>query len=106
MNSTISDTNLRIQIKYDKLNTKYNRLWEQVTNIGLFVLASVIAYSIAYLQYNVENKTVLLFLKQVIIQLVIIALPIILIFGSFLALLFTTREELKKVLNDNKIFNY
>lgn len=45
----------KLPIKYDKLNTKYNRLWEQSTNIILFIIASIVAYSIVYIQYIMEN---------------------------------------------------
>ncbi len=31
------------QIQYDRINTRYNRLWEQVSNTGLFVLTVITA---------------------------------------------------------------
>ena len=93
---------LRCQIKYDKLNSKYNRLWEQCTNIILFIFASIVAYSIAYLEYS-ENKGFVIFLAKIIIPVVIISIPILLVLGGLLALLFNTGQQVRNLLKENKI---
>lgn len=45
----------KLQLNFEKSNSKYNRLWEQLTNIVLFILASAIAYLITYLQINTNT---------------------------------------------------
>ncbi|MEK6936395.1 MAG: hypothetical protein AABW67_06425, partial [Nanoarchaeota archaeon] len=81
---TNTPISFKFQIKYDKLNTKYNRLWEQCTNTSFFILASIIAYSIAYLQFKTENQTIIIFLSNIILPVTLIAIPVLLVFGGFL----------------------
>lgn len=100
---TNTPISFKFQIKYDKFNTKYNRLWEQCTNTALFILASIIAYSIAYLQFKTENQTIIIFLSNIILPVTLIAIPILLIFSGLLALLFTTGNEVRNMLKDNEI---
>ncbi len=38
---------LKIQIIFEEYNSKYNRIWEQLTNLGIFVLSAVVGYVIA-----------------------------------------------------------
>lgn len=89
------------QIKYDKINTKYNRLWEQLTNMSLFILASFVAYSIAYLQDNTINVAV--FLTKIIIPLLVVLIFLTLTFGILLTLLVQTGKKLHDFLKSNKI---
>ena len=89
------------QIKYDKINTKYNRLWEQLTNMSLFIVASFIAYSIAYLQDNTVSITV--FLTKIIIPLLIVLSILSLTFGILLTLLVQTGKKLHDFLKSNAI---
>ena len=50
MSPKISTIEFKLPIIYDFLNTKHNRICEQLTSIFLFILASVIAYCFLYLQ--------------------------------------------------------
>ena len=98
--------NERLQIKYDKLNTKYNRLWEQTTNISLFILASVVAYSIAYTQYIMQNPLKWgLFLGRLIIPMLSILTPVVVVLTILLTLLFVTGREVHRLVDNYKVFS-
>lgn len=104
MNATF-DT--RLQLKYDKINTKYNRLWAQVTDIVLFVLTSFVTYSAAYIGYTLLGNPGLI--TVFLIKLLSILLPLVIVvalaFGSLVTLLISTGKELHILLNKNKIVN-
>lgn len=93
---------LKCQLKYDKLNTKYNRIWEQCTSIILFIFGSIVAYSIAYLEYS-ENRGFIIFLSKIIIPVTLILIPILLMLGALLALLFITGQQVRNNLKENKV---
>ena len=96
----------QLSIKYDKINTKYNRLWEQVTNIALFLLAALVAYSIASIQYINENPLKwTAFMNSLLVPLVLLLVPVILILAILLALLILTGKDLHHFLNKQKILD-
>lgn len=96
----------KLQIRYDKLNTKYNRIWEQLTNIGLFVLASFIALAIAYVQYNLDYRLSFnAFLIKIIWLIIGIAVLISIISGCLFTLLVLTGRDLHSLLRKNKIID-
>jgi hypothetical protein len=69
MSLTIED---KVPIRFERLNSKYNRLWDQLTNICIFVFGSLVAYSIAYIDYCLGNSPeIALFLSRIIIPLII-----------------------------------
>lgn len=45
----------KLLLDFQKCDSKYNRLWEQLTNIILFILASAVAYVIGYVQVNTNT---------------------------------------------------
>lgn len=96
---------LILQIKYDKLNSKYNRLYDQLTNIGLFVLASIVAYSIAYMEYCKDNNPeITIFLTKLIIPIALLILIIAPIIGALITSIVSTGLRLHILLKDEKIF--
>lgn len=95
----------KITLRYDKLNTKYNRLWEQVTNIGLFILATIIAYSIAFIEYITDNPLRWrIFLDNLMVPGLITLLPVIIVFTILGTLLVITGKEVHTLLKKHKIF--
>lgn len=58
---------LRISICFDKLNSKYNRLWDEIINITLFIFASVVAFAILFIQeQQSQNLTWLSFIIKTV----------------------------------------
>lgn len=92
------------QIKYDKLNTKYNRLYNQLTSICLFVLATIVAYSISYIEYSKSNNPhITIFLTKIIIPLLILIISISIVYGVMTTLIITTGIKLHKFLKKEGI---
>jgi len=90
------------QIIYDRVNTRYNRLWEQVTNTGLFVLTVIAGYLIA-LKSVEKNLETILTLDQVNYILLFLAIIVGIISAVLMAYLIFTRKELNKFFNKNHI---
>ena len=63
----------RIKLTFDRLNSKYNRIWEQLTNITLFTLASIVAYLISFLGYKNEPYYIIIFTRVTYILLTMFA---------------------------------
>jgi len=98
----ISDE-LKIQLKYDKINTKYNRLWEQFTNFTLFFFASLMAYAIPYIEYKMENLSASIFISNSILIIVVLLLPIMMMASMLFAFLISVRSELNSLLREHNI---
>jgi len=92
----------RLQIKYDRTNTRYNRLWEQITNIGIFVLATIIGYIIALGSVERGIQTILT-LERVNYMLFSVAVLMAFISGILSTYLIMTRKELSKLFREYKI---
>ena len=95
----------KLPIRYDKINTKYNRLWEQLTNMVLFIFAALIVDTVLYVEYSLNNLPASIFLSKATLPTMLLLLPVILLTTSIFTLLVTTRSELNKFLKDYKIFN-
>lgn len=93
----------RIGIKFDRLNSKYNRLWEQLTNLFIFVFASFVAYSVLYLG-NFTYTPFSIFLTKCLIHLVILVFPIVILFSIISTTLYFTKKEINIILRKYKIF--
>lgn len=91
-------------ISYDRINTRYNRLWEQVTNIGLVIITVTTGYLIALKTVD-KNISTILTLAQVNYILLGIAIGIVVPSTLFLGYLFLTRKELTKFFNKHSIEN-
>ena len=60
----------KINLTFERYNSKYNRIWEQLTNIILFTFASIVAYLIAFLGYKNEPEYITIFTSVTYILLV------------------------------------
>lgn len=89
------DESIRIQLQYDKLNTKYNRLYEQLTSISLFVFASFVAYSIAYVGFTAGW---VLFFHSIFFPILLVLIPLAITFGILTTLLARTALQLHDLL--------
>ena len=69
--------------------------------MSLFVLGAFVAYSIAYLQGDVENVSI--FLTKIIIPIIFIILPFTLAYGVLLTLLIQTGRTLHNLLKSYRI---
>lgn len=96
------DDSLRFQLYYDKLNTKYNRLYEQLTSISLFVLASFVAYSIAYAQFTLGW---ILFVNKLFFPTLLALIPLALAFGILTTLLVRTAVLLHDLLREQRVLS-
>lgn len=93
-------------MKYDKLNTKYNRLWEQVTNLFVYIFGALVAYSIAYLEFLLNNpKEWTLIINNLVLPIAITLIPIAIITTILCTLLCITGKEVHDILKQHKIFN-
>ena len=93
-------------IKYDKLNTKYNRLWSQVTNLFVYIFASLVAYSIAYLQFLLGNKIELtIIISKLIMPIAFTIFPVAVLFAILSTFLYIAGKEVHIVLSKHRIFN-
>lgn len=102
MRLTIND---KFWVRHDKVNSKYNRLWEQTSNIFLFILASLVAYSIAYIQFVMENPLRWgIFLGKLIFPLLFILVPVSIILTILITLLIITGKEVHSIVESNRIF--
>ena len=94
--------NEKVNIIYDKLNTKYNRFCEQLTNLFLFIVASFVAYSILYLD-SFHGLPIRIFLNKIIVCILIFLIPFI-IFGTLLVIfLVQTGLKLNRLLKNYNI---
>ena len=94
----------KVPILYDKLNSKYNRIWEQLTNIGLFILASFIAVYITYIQYVTDKSLdITIFLTKVLLILIPLLLIVAVCSAILLTLLISTGFRLYHLLKKYKI---
>lgn len=92
----------KLQIRFERYNSKYNRIWEQVVNMGLFILATTVAYVIAVGSIQKDVKT-LLNIENVNYSLMVIAIIIGVCMSILITHLSFSRKELKKMLQENKI---
>ncbi|MEK6861531.1 MAG: hypothetical protein AABY07_06180 [Nanoarchaeota archaeon] len=90
------------EIKFERFNSKYNRIWEQLTNIGLFVLATVSAYIIALGTIEQRIDTVLT-LTQVNYLLFGIAIVVGIASGVLITHLQFARKEIRDILKANNL---
>lgn len=92
------------QIEYDRINTRYNRLWEQVTNTGLVIVTVATGYLIALKTIEKDIASILT-LTQVnyilLFMFILVLIPLTIFFGY----LFWTRKELTRFFNRNSIDN-
>ena len=84
----------KIDIKFEKFNSKYNRIWDQLTNISIFVLTTISGYLIALgaIQRNVNN---ILRLDVVNYILLTIAILIGIGYGILTTHLLECRKQIK-----------
>lgn len=92
----------KVDIKFEKFNSKYNRIWEQLTNISIFVLTTVSGYLIALstIQRNVNN-----ILKIEFVNYILLMIGIILGFGYGILIthLLECRKQIKFIFEKYKI---
>jgi len=57
----------KLKLYFEKCNSKYNRLYGQLTNIGIFTLSTIILYMVWRIPYQYNIKTIedALILEQV-----------------------------------------
>ena len=107
MSSKTNSTNnldFKIQITYDKINTKYNRLYEQTTNIILFILASAVAYSILYIGYALDRTTDLtIVINKLITPIIFTIIAPLIIVTILITLLILTGINLHKFLKEENL---
>ena len=96
------DAAQKIELKFEKFNSKYNRIWEQLTNISIFILTTVSAYIIALgaIQKNINN---ILRLETVNYILLTIAIIIGIGYGILTTHLFDCRKQIKIIFEKNNI---
>ena len=88
-----------IELKFEKVNSKYNRIWEQVTNISLFVLTAFVAYIIA-LMTRVENIDTQLTIDYANYILLVIAFLVAIVYTILVVHLVKARNEIKKIFEE------
>jgi uncharacterized protein YneF (UPF0154 family) len=90
------------EIEYDRINTRYNRLWEQITNISLVIITVITGYLIA-LKTIEKNISSILTLTQVnyilLFMFILVLIPLVI----FVGYLFWTRKELTRFLSKHDI---
>ena len=92
----------QLDIKFEKYNSKYNRIWEQLTSIGIFTLTVVSGYliAVASIQKNIETLLTIETVNYILLGMAIIM-------GSACSILIThlvsTRKEISKMLNEYHI---
>jgi len=82
---------------FDRLNTKYNRLWQQLTDLFILEVQILAGYSFAVLAYNTSNINSITLLQ--VISLVV--LFIFVLVGFFMG-----RLELERVLTKRSLYYY
>ena len=92
----------KIEIKFEKFNSKYNRIWEQLTNISIFILTTVSGYIIALgaIQKNVNN---ILRLDVVNYILLVIAILLGIGYGILVTHLLECRKQIKIIFEKYQI---
>ena len=91
------------EIKFERFNSKYNRIWEQLTNIGLFVLATISVYIITLGTIEQKVDTALI-ITQVNYILLGIAVIVGLAGGVLITHLQFAGKEIRDILKINEIF--
>ena len=86
------------EIIFDRLNSKYNRLWEQITAVSVLTIEVLVAYIIGILAYDASTTARLLRLNYASISII----GVTILLSLAVALLFyekeSTRIELKRFL--------
>ena len=92
----------KIHFKYDRINSRYNRLWEQITSFGIFILATISAYLIALGTIEKDVPTILS-LTQINYILLFLGIILALAYGILCTYLVMTRKELTKLFNEHEL---
>lgn len=53
------------EITFERLNSKYNRLWEQLTNIGILIIQVITGFLIGLLTYQGDTPQRIIFLNYI-----------------------------------------
>ncbi len=100
---TLMKKEQQIDIKFEKYNSKYNRIWEQLTNIAIFVLTTISGYLIAISAIRKDINTILT-LEQVNYILLSIGILLGISCGILISHLVSARKEIIKIVQENKIY--
>lgn len=92
----------KVEIKFEKFNSKYNRIWEQLTNISIFVLTTISGYIIAL---SAISKSVNNLIKFEIVNYILLGMGILIGigYGILVTHLLDCRKQIKKIFDDNNI---
>lgn len=97
----------KLKLTYDRFNSKYNRLWGQLTTAIFFIFASVSAYSLLYVQYSIDqNMKISAFLNKSIIPIVFVLIPVVLGLTILGTLLVVQGMKVHGLLKDYDIIIY
>ena len=92
----------QLDIKFEKYNSKYNRIWEQLTNLGIFIFTVISGYliAVASIQRNIETLITLETVNYILLGMAVIM-------GSACSILIThlinSRKEVNRILNDHEV---
>lgn len=94
------------QITFERYNSKYNRLWGQLTSISLFFIGTFLAYyglqydfSISFQEGNITIARLILFQRITIIYIIILLL-IVSVFSFLFSHLLFTGKKLRQLFRD------
>jgi len=91
----------QLDFKFERQNSKYNRIWEQLTNIGIFIFTVIAGYIISLLAVEKGVKSVVT-ITQVNYTLFAMTVLLALACGILITHLIFARNEIKEMMLENK----
>ena len=87
-------------IIFERLNSKYNRLWEQLTNISVLLIEVIVAYFLAVMAYETNTPTKLITFNYITLLIFIIIIGVSLSLGRLELERTETKRDLVFFLNE------
>ena len=92
----------RLDLQFEKYNSKQNRLWEQVTTLSIFILTSLVAYVIALvaIDKNLKAQLTISLANYVLLSIIVIVTIAMSVLSTHLV---DARNHVKKICTEHHI---